>query len=181
MSLIQVPLKPWTWAEAPAQVALMVWTKPDAAVAKAAAESGVARKPIKDELGYRRKLAARLDKTATLIQGIADSVKATPKKIVFAEGEQESVIRAAVQFYKEGYGKPILIGREEAELKTIERIGLKEAKGIEILNASKSNKNHDYFEFLYKKLKRKGFLERDCQRLVNQDRNIFPSMTFVFT
>ena len=145
------------------------------AVAKAAAESGVARKPIKDELGYRRKLAARLDKTATLIQGIADSVKATPKKIVFAEGEQESVIRAAVQFYKEGYGKPILIGREESVLKTIERIGLKEAKGIEILNASKSNKNHDYFEFLYKKLKRKGFLERDCQRLVNQDRNIFAS------
>ena len=145
------------------------------AVAKAAEESGVARKPIKDELGYRRKLAARLDKTATLIQGVADTVKATPKKIVFAEGEQESVIRAAIQFYKEGYGKPILIGREETVLKAIEKIGLKEAEGIEILNASKSNKNHDYFEFLYKKLKRKGFLERDCQRLVNQDRNIFAS------
>ena len=145
------------------------------AVAKAAEDSGVARKPIKDELGYRRKLAARLDKTATLIQSVADTVKRSPKKIVFAEGEQETVIRAAVQFYKEGYGKPILIGREETVLKAIERIGLKEAKGIEILNASLSNKNHEYFKFLYKKLKRKGFLERDCQRLVNQDRNIFAS------
>ncbi len=145
------------------------------AVAKAAEESGVARKPIKDELGYRRRLAARLDKTATLIQSVADTVKASPKKIVFAEGEQETVIRAAVQFYKEGYGTPILVGREEKVLAAIEEIGLKEAKGIEIVNASKSNKNHEYLEFLYKRLNRRGYLERDCQRLVNQDRNIFAS------
>ncbi len=143
------------------------------AVARAAEMSGVARKPIKDELGYRRTLAARLDKTATLIQSVADTVQSSPKRIVFAEGEQETVIRAAMQFYKEGYGKPILIGREEKVLSTINKIGLKEAKGIEILNASISKKNSEYYEFLYKKLSRKGYLERDCQRLVNQDRNIF--------
>ena len=145
------------------------------AVAKAAEKSGVARKPIKDELGYRRILAARLDKTATLIQKVADTVKSSPKKIVFAEGEQEKVIRAALQFYKEGYGTPVLIGREESVMSAIDKIGLKEAKSIEVLNASLSNKNTEYCNFLYKKLSRKGFLERDCQRLVNQDRNIFAS------
>ena len=143
------------------------------AVAKAAESSGVARKPIKDDLGYRRKLAARLDRTATLIQTIADNVKSSPKKIVFAEGEQETVIRAAMQFYKEGYGQPVLIGVEEKVLASIKKIGLKDTSGLEILNANISKKNHEYFEFLYKKLNRKGFLERDCQRLVNQDRNIF--------
>ena len=143
------------------------------AVAKAAEESGVARKPIKDELGYRRILAARLDKTATLIQKVADRVKSSPKKIVFAEGEQETVIRAALQFYKEGYGTPVLIGREDSVMAAIDKIGLKEAKGIEVLNAALSNKNTEYCNFLYEKLNRKGFLKRDCQRLVNQDRNIF--------
>ena len=143
------------------------------AVARAAEESGVARKPIKDELGYRRILAARLDKTATLIQKVADRVKSSPKKIVFAEGEQETVIRAALQFYKEGYGTPVLIGREDSVMAAIDKIGLKEAKGIEVLNAALSNKNTEYFNFLYEKLNRKGFLKRDCQRLVNQDRNIF--------
>ena len=143
------------------------------AIAKAAVDSGVARKPISDELGYRRKLAARLERTATLIQGIADTVKSSPKRIVFAEGEQETVIRAALQFYKEGYGKPVLIGREDKVNETIKKIGLNKVEGLEIQNAALSNKNEEYFNFLYKKLNRKGFLERDCQRLVNQDRNIF--------
>ena len=119
------------------------------AVAKAAENSGVARKPIKDDLGYRRKLAARLDRTATLIQTIADNVKSSPKKIVFAEGEQETVIRAAMQFYKEGYGQPVLIGVEEKVLASIKKIGLKDTSGLEILNANISKKNHEYFEFLY--------------------------------
>ena len=136
-------------------------------------DSGVAKKPIEDELGYRRKLAARLDRTATLIQGVADKVKSSPKKIVFAEGEQETVIRAAMQFYKEGYGQPILIGREEQIQSAIKKVGLHDTEVLEILNASISKKNTQYFNFLYKKLNRKGYLERDCQRLVNQDRNIF--------
>ncbi len=145
------------------------------AVAKAAYDSGVARKPISDELGYRRSLAARLDRTATMIQFVADTVRSSPRKIVFAEGEQESVIRAALQYYKEGYGTAVLIGREEQVLSTIDKIGLKKLDGLEILNANLSNKNEEYFQFLYKKLNRKGYLERDCQRLVNQDRNIFAS------
>ena len=143
------------------------------AVARAAEKTGVARKPIVDELGYRRKLAARLDRTATLIQKVADTVIASPKKIVFAEGEQETVIRAAVEFYKEGYGQPILVGREDVVKQTMKKIGINKTDGLEIINAKLSNKNHDYFEFLYNRLRRKGYLERDCQRLVNQDRNIF--------
>ena len=143
------------------------------AVARAAEKTGVARKPIVDELGYRRKLAARLDRTATLIQKVADTVIASPKKIVFAEGEQETVIRAALEFYKEGYGQPILVGREDVVKQTMKKIGINKTDGLEIINAKLSNKNHDYFEFLYNRLRRKGYLERDCQRLVNQDRNIF--------
>ena len=145
------------------------------AVAKAAELSGVARKPLSNELSYRRSLAARLDRTVTMIQTIADKVRANPKRIVFAEGEQESVIRAASQYYREGFGEPILIGREEKVLATINRIGLRSAEGLNIQNAYKSDKNEDYANFLYTRLKRQGYLQRDCQRLVNQDRNIFAS------
>ena len=112
------------------------------AVARAAEKTGVARKPIVDELGYRRKLAARLDRTATLIQKVADTVIASPKKIVFAEGEQETVIRAAVEFYKEGYGQPILVGREDVVKQTMKKIGINKTDGLEIINAKLSNKNH---------------------------------------
>ena len=145
------------------------------AVAKAAELSGVARKPVSNELSYRRSLAARLDRTVTMIQTIADKVRANPKKIVFAEGEQESVIRAASQYYRDGFGEPILIGREEKVLATINRIGLRSAEGLTIQNADKSDHNEEYGDFLYSRLKRQGYLQRDCQRLVNQDRNIFAS------
>ena len=76
-----------------------------------------------------------MDKTATLIQKVADTVIASPKKIVFAEGEQETVIRAAIQFYKEGYGQPILVGREDVVKQTMKKVGLNQADGIEIINA----------------------------------------------
>ena len=144
------------------------------AVAKAAADSGVAQKPIKDALKYHRELAMRLDQTASMIQMISSRVKDNPKKMVFAEGEEERIIRAAYQWHKAGYGDSILIGRKSSVLQAIKSLGLDPTlKGVEILNAKISKHNDHYADFLYSRLHRSGFLKRDCIRLINQDRNSF--------
>ena len=144
------------------------------AVAKAAADSGVAQKPIKDDLKYHRELAMRLDQTASMIQMISSRVKDNPKKMVFAEGEEERIIRAAYQWHKAGYGDSILIGRKSSVLQAIKSLGLNPTlKGVEILNAKISKHNDHYADFLYARLHRSGFLKRDCIRLINQDRNSF--------
>ncbi len=143
------------------------------AVAKAAMDSGVARMPIIDMDAYYHKLSARLDPTAGILQAIFEQVKANPRRVVFAEGEEEKSIRAAVSFYGSGYGTPILIGREDQILKTMENLGLHSIDGLEIHNARLSTSNKDYTDFLYERLQRKGALYRDCQRMVNQERNVF--------
>jgi malate dehydrogenase (oxaloacetate-decarboxylating)(NADP+) len=143
------------------------------AVAKAAMESGVARRPIIDMEGYRVELASRLDPTANSLQLIFEQVRDNPQRVVFAEGEEEKVIRAAIAFRNAGYGHPILIGREERIHSAIKAAGLGEADGLEIHNARLSHNNKDYTDFLYQRLQRNGSIYRDCQRMVNQDRNVF--------
>ena len=143
------------------------------AVAEAAMDSGVARKPIKDLGKYRRQLSARIDPTASTLQVIFDRISANRKRVVFAEGEEEKVIRAALAFRNAGYGDPILVGREHRIRETIERLGLEGAEDIPITNAKVSDHNEDYIDFLYEKLQRRGSLRRDCQRMVNLDRNVF--------
>ena len=143
------------------------------AVAKAAMDSGVARKPIKDLDRYRRDLSARLDPTASTLQVIFDRISANRKRVVFAEGEEEKVIRAAMAFRNAGYGDPILVGRERRIHETIERLGLEGAEDLPITNAKVSDHNDLYIDFLYDKLQRNGALRRDCQRMVNLDRNVF--------
>jgi malate dehydrogenase (oxaloacetate-decarboxylating)(NADP+) len=143
------------------------------AVATAAMDSGVARRPIIDMEGYRVELASRLDPTANSLQLIFERVRDNPKRVVFAEGEEEKVIRAALAFRSAGYGRPILIGREERISQTLKAAGLGEADGLEIHNARLSQHNKDYTDFLYQRLQRKGSSHRDCQRMVNQDRNVF--------
>jgi malate dehydrogenase (oxaloacetate-decarboxylating)(NADP+) len=142
-------------------------------VAKAAMETGVARKPIIDIEGYRVELASRLDPTANSLQRIFERLREEPKRVVFAEGEEEKVIRAAIAFRNAGYGRPILIGREERIGETMRHAGLGEADGLEIHNARLSNRNKHYTDFLFARLQRKGAIYRDCQRMVNQDRNVF--------
>jgi malate dehydrogenase (oxaloacetate-decarboxylating)(NADP+) len=143
------------------------------AVAKAAMESGVARKPLPDLQRYARDLANRLDATVGALEAIAESVRQHPKRVVFAEGEEEKVIRAAIGFRNAGYGTPILVGREDRITAVANAIGIPLPDGIEIQNARISESTRRYAEFLYGKRQRDGFLQRDCQRLVNQDRNVF--------
>ncbi|MCA3328986.1 MAG: NADP-dependent malic enzyme [Roseomonas sp.] len=145
------------------------------AVAKAAMDSGVARRPLPDLQRYARDLANRLDATVGALEAIAESVRQNPKRVVFAEGEEEKVIRAAIGFRNAGYGTPILVGREERIAAVANAIGIPLPEGIEIQNARISESTRRYAEFLYGKRQRDGFLQRDCQRLVNQDRNVFAS------
>ncbi len=143
------------------------------AVAKAAVKSGVARKPITDWGAYRNQLRARMNPTAGSLQIFFDQVSANPKRVVFAEGEEETVIRSALAFRDAGYGTPVLIGRSERIAATMKEIGLSNLDGIEISNARVSTHNEAYTDFLYKRHQRRGALHRDVQRLVNLDRNVF--------
>jgi malate dehydrogenase (oxaloacetate-decarboxylating)(NADP+) len=143
------------------------------AVAKAAMDTGVARKPIIDMGSYQKELSARLDPTAGSLQAIFDVVRANPRRIVFAEGEEEKSIRAANAFQNQGYGTPVLVGYEDRIRETMKRLGLAGMEGLEIHNAAISKNNKRYTDFLYTRLQRQGYLQRDCQRMVNQDRNVF--------
>src|ERR687894_1293792 len=143
------------------------------AVAKAAVDSGVARKPIADLTRYARSLAGRLDSTANALELITERVRANPRRVVFAEGEEEKVIRAAIAFRNAGYGTPVLVGQEDRIRATVSTLGVPLPEGIEVRNARLSDSNRRYAEYLYAKRQRDGFLFRDCQRLVNQDRNVF--------
>ena len=143
------------------------------AVARAAIKSGVARKKINDWEGYRRTLSARLDPTAASLQMIFEKVRMHPRRVVFAEGEEEKVIRAAHIFRNTGYGTPVLIGREDRVAATITALGLNGTEALEINNARISKRNKRYIDYLYSRLQRTGALYRDCQRMVHQDRNVF--------
>ncbi|MBV9858917.1 MAG: NADP-dependent malic enzyme [Alphaproteobacteria bacterium] len=150
----------------------LIWAVPSA-VAQAAMDSNVARKPIPDMAAYRRSLRGRLDPTAAGLDLIFERVRAHPKRVVFAEGEEEKTIRAALLFAGSGYGVPLLVGREERIAATMAAIGLTAPDALEIHNARLSHSNTRYTDFLYARQQRQGMLHRDCQRLVNQDRNVF--------
>ncbi|MDB5472347.1 MAG: NADP-dependent malic enzyme [Caulobacter sp.] len=152
----------------------LIWYIPPF-VAQAAMDTGVARKPIEDMDAYRANLARRLDPTAGFLQKVSGGVQSQePKRIVFAEGEEPSVIRAAYAFQQQGLGKAILCGREELVRENMLLAGLDPAEvNIEIVNARLSDRNPDYVDFLYARLQREGYLKRDVQRLINQDRNSF--------
>ncbi|HML11476.1 MAG TPA: NADP-dependent malic enzyme [Stellaceae bacterium] len=150
----------------------LIWAVPSA-VAQAAMDSGVARKPILDMAAYKRALRARLDPTAASLELIFEKVQREPKRVVFAEGEEEMTIRAALIYADSGYGTPVLIGREERIRATMAAMGLTSAAPLEIQNARLSTSNQRYTEFLYRRQQRHGMLFRDCQRLVNLDRNVF--------
>jgi malate dehydrogenase (oxaloacetate-decarboxylating)(NADP+) len=144
------------------------------AVAKAAMDSGVARKPILDLDRYAQELSARRDPIASTLQRIYDRVRRQPKRIIFAEGEEEQVMRAAVSYVNQRLGTAILLGRDDVIKENAKHAGIDLNKqGIEIINARLSRRNGIYTDYLYERMQRKGFLFRDCQRLINNDRNHF--------
>lgn len=143
------------------------------AVAQSAMDTGVARKPIDDMDAYARELAGRLNPTANTLNLIYNEVRANPRNVVFAEGEEETTIRAAYQWVESGYGKAILVGRENRVTEVIDRLGLEKIDGVSINNAALTDKNDEYIEYVYGKAQRKGLLHRDCVRLVKNDRNTF--------
>ncbi|MEP6341700.1 MAG: NADP-dependent malic enzyme [Maricaulaceae bacterium] len=145
-------------------------------VAQAAMDTGEARKPIEDMEAYKKSLARRQDPTAALLQGITASVQENPKTIVFAEGEEPAVIRAAQAFQQRGLGKAILIGRDKAIHDNMKLLGVDNPESLTILNARLFDRNAEFTEYLYSRLQRKGFLRRDVQRLVNNDRNVFSAL-----
>ena len=144
-----------------------------AAVAKAAMDSGVARKPIEDMAHYKMQLSARRDPIVGMLQSVFQRVRRTPQRVVFAEGEEEQMIRAAASFVSHKLGTAVLIGREETVRASAERAGIDLREGVEINNARLSTRNAEYVDFLYARLQRKGYLQRDVQRLINSDRNHF--------
>ena len=145
-------------------------------VAQAAMDTGVARKPIENMDVYKKSLAQRQDPTAAILQGITSAVVQNPKTIVFAEGEEPAVIRAAQSYQQRGLGKAILIGREKPIYDNMKLLGIEKPENYTILNARLFDRNAEFTEYLYSRLQRKGFLRRDAQRLVNNDRNVFSAL-----
>lgn len=151
----------------------LIYTIP-LAVAKAAQDTGVARKPIKDWDAYKKQLQARRDPSVNSLGLIFEKLKRSPKNVIFAEGEQPEAIKASALWRDNGYGKPILVGKKEKILEKMNEFNISQ-DGIEIFNSSISDENNKYIDYLYQKLQRKGVLQSDCARMVKTDRNVFAS------
>jgi malate dehydrogenase (oxaloacetate-decarboxylating)(NADP+) len=142
------------------------------AVAEAAMRTGVAQKPIADMAAYRQTLRARLNPTSSILSLAFEAARSNPKRVLFAEGEEESVLRAAIAFKDGGYGTPVLVGREDVYDKLAE-LGVDDPRSYEVLNSRNSPLVGRAVDFIYAKHQRHGLLRRAVERMVNQDRNTF--------
>ena len=149
------------------------------AVAKAAMDSGVARKPIVDMEAYSARLKGRLDPMAGWLQSTFTAVRADPKRVVFAEGEDPAVIRAAHAYFAQGFGQPVLIGTTDVVREQFRQLGMTLRPEYELVDIRKSPHLEEFTDYLYARLQRKGYLRRDCYRLVTNERNIFAALMVV--
>jgi malate dehydrogenase (oxaloacetate-decarboxylating)(NADP+) len=145
------------------------------AVAKAAMESGVAQRSIEDFDVYRQSLRARLNPTTSVLTLAYEAARQNPRRVVFAEAEEEVVLRAAIMFRDGGYGVPVLVGRDSVR-ERLRNLGVTDPDSFELHNSKHSPLVEAMTEKLYARLQRRGYLRRDCERMVNQDRNIFGSL-----
>ncbi|MCJ2184642.1 NADP-dependent malic enzyme [Novosphingobium sp. 1949] len=145
------------------------------AVAKAAMDSGVAQRPIEDFDAYRLQLKGRLNPTTSVLSSVYAQVRANPKRVIFAEADNEVVLRAAIQFRDFGYGEPILVGRTQNIHDLMNELGVSNPESYQIENSMVSGHVEPMVAMIYERLKRRGYLERDVQRMVNTDRNTFAS------
>jgi malate dehydrogenase (oxaloacetate-decarboxylating)(NADP+) len=146
-----------------------------AAVAQAAMDSGVARFPIKDMAAYRQALKSRLNPTTSVLSLAHEAARADPKRVLFAEGEEDAVLRAAIAFRDGGYGVPVLVGREDV-YDRLRALGVDDPESFELLNSRTYGRVPEMVEFLYARLQRRGYLHREMERMVNQDRNTFAAL-----
>jgi malate dehydrogenase (oxaloacetate-decarboxylating)(NADP+) len=146
-----------------------------AAVAEAAMRTGVARRPIPDMIAYREQLKARLSPTTSVLSLVHAAARATPKRVVFAEAEEEVVLRAAIAFRDGGYGTPVLVGRDEVPDK-LKALGIDDPSTFELHNSRNSPLVPRMVDYLYERMQRRGYLRREIEAMVNQDRNIFGSL-----
>ncbi len=146
------------------------------AVAKAAMDSGVAQAPIADFEAYRHQLKARLNPTTGALTNIYEQAKANPKRMVFAEAEEDVALRAAIQYREFGYGEPILVGRTEKVLEKLRELAVDDPEDWIIENSAVSDKVPAMVDYLYQRLQRRGYTERDVGRMVNQERNVFAAL-----
>jgi malate dehydrogenase (oxaloacetate-decarboxylating)(NADP+) len=144
-----------------------------AAVAKAAMDSGVAQDAIEDFDAYRHQLKSRLNPTTSALTNVYEMLRANPKKVIFAEAEEEVVLRAAIQYRQFGYGEPVLVGRTEKVLDKLRELGVDDPASYTIENSAVSEHVEPMAKLLYDRLQRRGFMERDVRRMVNQERNVF--------
>jgi malate dehydrogenase (oxaloacetate-decarboxylating)(NADP+) len=143
-----------------------------AAVAKAAMDSGVAQKPIEDLDAYRTTLRARLNPTTSVLSLAYDAARADPRRVLFAEGEEDVVLRAAIAFRDGGYGIPVLVGRDDVHDR-LRALGVEYPESFEVYNSRNYPRVSELADYLYARLQRRGYLHREVERMVNQDRNIF--------
>jgi malate dehydrogenase (oxaloacetate-decarboxylating)(NADP+) len=146
------------------------------AVAQAAMDSGVAQRPIEDFEAYRLSLRARLNPTTSVLTSVYEQAKQAPKRVIFAEAEEDVVLRAAIQFRDFGYGTPVLVGRTQAVKDKLRELAVTDVDAFEIQNSLDSELVPAMVEHLYARLQRRGFTQRDVRRMVNQDRNVFASL-----
>jgi malate dehydrogenase (oxaloacetate-decarboxylating)(NADP+) len=146
------------------------------AVAKAAMDSGVARKPIVDMEGYVARLKGRLDPVAGWMQSTFDKVRAEPKRVIFAEGEEPAVIQAANAYFAQGFGQPMLVGTTSMVKERFAELGVKLRPEFQIFDTRTSPHTEEFTDYLYARLQRRGYLRRDCQRLVLNERNVFAAL-----
>jgi malate dehydrogenase (oxaloacetate-decarboxylating)(NADP+) len=146
-----------------------------AAVAAAAMRSGVARFPIKDMTAYRTALRSRLNPTTSVLSLAYEAARANPKRVIFAEGEEETVLRAAIAFREGGYGIPVLVGRDDV-YDRLRALGVDDPDSFEIQNSRRSERIPEMVDYLYRRLHRRGYLHREVERMVNQDRNTFGAL-----
>jgi malate dehydrogenase (oxaloacetate-decarboxylating)(NADP+) len=146
-----------------------------AAVAQAAMDSGVAQRPIEDMEAYRLTLRSRLNPTTSVLTLAYEAARGNPRRVIFAEGDEDVVLRAAIAFRDGGYGTPVLVGRDDVRDR-LRALGVDDPDSFEIQNSRVCSRVPEMVDFLYQRMQRRGYLQREVERLVNQDRNIFASL-----
>jgi malate dehydrogenase (oxaloacetate-decarboxylating)(NADP+) len=146
-----------------------------AAVAQAAMDSGVARRPIADMAAYRTTLRSRLNPTTSVLTLAYEAARANPRRVLFAEGEEDVVLRAAIAFRDGGYGIPLLVGRDDI-FERLRALGVEDPQSFTVFNSRNYPRVREMSDFLYQRLQRRGYMHRELERIVNQDRNIFASL-----